>query len=109
MSLIERRPLTGPGLLAITVLLMLPAALSLFASYAVTNHWLYSDSALWFVYEISFYLGIFGAIVAGALTVVQATRHRISRAIVCLMGVATVAALALVSYAAYIFKSPWTW
>ena len=106
-TLVQPREMTGPENLALTLLFAAPSALSLFASYAVMHDWLYSTSALWFIYEISFYLGILGAVLAGSLTAVQAARRHIPAAFLWLMGISTAAAVSIVWYAAHIFHSPW--
>jgi hypothetical protein len=106
-TLVEPRKMTGPENLALTLLFAAPSALSLFASYAVMHDWLYSTSALWFIYEISFYLGVLGAVLAGSLTTVQVARRELPAAFLWLMGISTAAAVLIVWYAAHIFRSPW--
>jgi cytochrome c biogenesis protein CcdA len=105
----QQRRLTGPENLALTLLFMAPAVISLFASYALAHAWEFSTSALWFVYEVSFFLGICGACVAGTLTIVQLSRRHIPAPFVCLMGVVTLGAIAIVWYAAHIYRNPWKW
>lgn len=105
----QERQLSGPEHLAFTLLLMVPAGLALFASYALAHGWLFSTSALWFIYEISFYLGICGAVLAAVLTILQLSRRRVSMAFIWLMGIATAGAILIVWYAAHIYKNPWKW
>jgi hypothetical protein len=99
----------GGGPLTLTLLLILPSAMALFSSYAMLHRALYSVSALWFVYEVSFFLGVAGALISIGITVAEAARRRIPSALVFLMGVAAVAAVALLWYAAHIYRNPWTW
>jgi hypothetical protein len=106
-TLVQPRRLTGRENLGLTLLFAAPAAMSLFASYALMHDWLYSTSALWFIYEISYYLGILGAVLAASLTVVQAARRHISITSLWSMGIVTAVAVLLVWYAAHIFHSPW--
>jgi hypothetical protein len=106
-SIDHTRRLSGPENLALTLLFAVPSALSLFASYAVMHDWLYSTSALWLIYEISFYLGILGVVLAGSLIAVQVVSRRISRAFFWMMGISTAVNALFVWYAAHIFRSPW--
>jgi hypothetical protein len=105
----QERRLSGPENLALTLLFMVPAAMALFASYALAHGWLFSTSALWFIYEISSYLGTCCAVLAAALTILQWSRRRISMAFISLMGVATAGAILIVWYAAHIYRNPWKW
>lgn len=108
-AMVEPRRLSGPENLALTLLLLAPAALSLFASYAIRHRWEFSASALWFVYQISFFLGICGAALAAALIVRQLSDRHIPVAFVWLMATATGGAVAIVWYAAHIYSNPWKW
>ncbi len=104
----QERRLAGPGMLAITMLFIVPSILASFAAFALAHAWQFPPSALWLVYEISWYLGILGAAIVTLLTINAAIGHRIPLVFVWLMGAAAVADVLLVSYASHIYRSPWS-
>jgi hypothetical protein len=108
-AVLHQRRSGGGRPLTLALLLLLPAGMALFSSYALVHRALYSVSALWFMYEISLYLGIAGSIVAVGTTIREAVRCRIHLACVLLMGISALASIGLVFYAVHIYRNPWTW
>jgi hypothetical protein len=96
----------GYGMFGITMLLCLPAMLDVFVSAQITGN-AYHSSALWFMYQVSQYLGIIGIIVAAALTIIKASEGKISRIAVALMGFSVLLSVFLLWYAVHIYRSPW--
>jgi hypothetical protein len=96
----------GYGLVGVTMLLALPAALAVFTSAQMVDG-TYRSSALWFMYQVSQYLGVVGIIVAAALTIIKASEGTISRIALSLMGFSVVLAVILLWYAGHIYRSPW--
>jgi hypothetical protein len=96
----------GYGLCGVTVLLCLPAAFAVFTSAAIARGST-SNSALWFMYQVSQYIGVLGIIVAAALTVIKASECRISRVAVVIMGFFVAVAVFLLWYSIHIYRSPW--
>jgi hypothetical protein len=90
----------------VTMLLCLPAMLAVFVSAEISGT-SYHSSALWFMYQVSQYLGVIGIIVAAALTVVKASDGKSSRVAVTLMGFSVLLSLFLLWYAVHIYRSPW--
>jgi hypothetical protein len=84
----------------------LPAALSVFVSAQITGN-AYHSSALWFMYQVSQYLGMIGIVVAASLTVVKASDGKSSRIAVMLMGFSVLLSVFLLWYAVHIYRSPW--
>jgi len=97
----------GGGKLAISLLMIAPAALAWFASAAIVHQADFPASALWFVYETSMLLGCIGVLVVGALTVSAAVGRETGRVFVWLMGMAGAGGASLLWYAAHIYRSPW--
>jgi hypothetical protein len=106
--IVQVRELDGSGMLALAFLFMAPSALALFASYVLLHGALYYASALWFVYEISFYLGIVGICLTVALVITSSLHRGIPGVFVWLMGVVAIASAFLDWYAAHIYRSPWS-
>ena len=75
----------GYAMFGVTMLLCLPAALSVFVSAQITGN-AYHSSALWFMYQVSQYIGMIGIVVAAALTIIKASDGTTSRIAVILMG-----------------------
>jgi hypothetical protein len=96
----------GFGLFGVTVLLCLPAGFAVCSS-AVISKGAGGSSALWFMYEVSQYVGALGIIVAGTLTVIKASEGKISRIAVALMGFSVLLAVFLLWYSVHIYRSPW--
>jgi hypothetical protein len=107
-AIAQVRQVGGPGMLAIALILMSPSALALFASYMLVHRALYYVSALWFVYEISFYLGVLGVCLTVVLAIGEAVQRRIPSVFVWLMGIVALAATFFDWYASHIYLSPWT-
>ncbi len=96
----------GYGMFGVTMLLCLPAMLAVFVSAQITGN-SYHSSALWFMYQVSQYLGVIGIIVASALTIIKASEGNISRIAVMLMGFSVLLSVFLLWYAVHIYRSPW--
>ena len=107
-TVLQPRKLGGPGMLAFTLLFVAPSVLAFFTSYALVHRTFYFVSALWFVYEVSFYLGAAGAALAFAMMVVCVARRKIPLAFLWLMGIAAVAAVLFEWYASHIYRNPWS-
>jgi hypothetical protein len=96
----------GYAMFGVTMLLCLPAALSVFVSAQITGN-AYHSSALWFMYQVSQYIGMIGIVVAASLTVVKASDGKSSRIAVMLMGFSVLLSVFLLWYAVHIYRSPW--
>ncbi len=96
----------GYAMFGVTMLLCLPAMLAVFVSAQITGS-AYHSSALWFMYQVSQYIGIIGIIVAAALTIIKASEGKISRIAVMLMGLSVLLSVFLLWYAVHIYRSPW--
>lgn len=90
----------------VTMLLCLPAMLAVFVSAQISGN-SYHSSALWFMYQVSEYIGVIGIIAGAALTVVRASDGKSSRIAVTLMGFSVLLAVFLLWYAVHIYRSPW--
>jgi hypothetical protein len=96
----------GYGMFGITMLLCLPAMLAVFVSAQISGT-AYHSSALWFMYQVSQYIGVIGIIVGASLTVVKASDGKSSRIAVTLMGFSVLLSVFLLWYAVHIYRSPW--
>jgi hypothetical protein len=96
----------GYGMFGVTMLLCLPALLNVFVSAEISGT-SYHSSALWFMYQVSQYIGVLGIIVAAALTIIKASEGAISRVAVMLMGFSVLLSVFLLWYAVHIYRSPW--
>jgi hypothetical protein len=96
----------GYGLFGVTMLMCLPAALAVFVSAEISGN-SYHSSALWFMYQVSQYVGVIGIIVGAALTIIKASEGKISRVAVSLMGFSVLLSAFLLWYAVHIYRSPW--
>ena len=90
----------------VTMLMCLPAALAVFVSAEISGN-SYHSSALWFMYQVSQYVGVIGIIVGAALTIIKASEGKISRIAVSLMGFSVLLSAFLLWYAVHIYRSPW--
>ena len=97
----------GPATLAVALLLLTPSIVAFFASSAAEHGADLPASGLWFMYEMSFYIGCAGVAIVIALTTSAAIAHRISRVFVWLMTVSVVGGASLLWYAAHIYRNPW--
>jgi len=93
-------------LFGVTMLMCLPAALAVFVSAEISGN-SYHSSALWFMYQVSQYVGVIGIIVGAALTIIKASEGKISRIAVSLMGFSVLLSAFLLWYAVHIYRSPW--
>src|SRR5271156_2257755 len=96
----------GYGMFGITMLFCLPAMLNVFVSAEISGN-AYHSSALWFMFQVSQYIGVIGIIVAAALTIVKASDGKSSRIAVTLMGLSVALSVFLLWYAVHIYRSPW--
>ena len=92
-------------MLGVTMLMCLPAMLAVFVSAQMADG-TYGSSALWFMFQVSQYLGVIGIIVAAALTIIKASEGKISRIALTLMGFSVLLAVFLLWYAVHIYRSP---
>ncbi|MFZ0520027.1 MAG: hypothetical protein WAL95_03335 [Candidatus Acidiferrales bacterium] len=97
----------GFGLLGATTLLCLPSVFAVFASSAIENSGGTHSSALWFMFQVSQYVGAIGIVVAAALIVIKASEGKISRFALGLMMASVLGAIFLQWYAVHIYRSPW--
>jgi len=103
----QERRMGGPGTLALALLLLMPSVVAFFSSSSIMHEANFPVSALWFVYEISLYLGCAGVAIVVALTISAAIAHRISRVFVWLMAVSVVCGASLLWYSSHIYRNPW--
>ena len=96
----------GYGMFGVTMLFCLPAMLAVFVSAEISGHTYYS-SALWFMFQMSQYIGVIGTIVAASLTIIKASEGKISRIALTLMGFSVLLSVFLLWYAVHIYRSPW--
>jgi hypothetical protein len=96
----------GYGMFGVTMLLCLPAMLAVFVSSEISGN-SYHSSALWFMYQVSQYIGMIGIVVGASLTVVKASDGKSSRIAVTLMGLTVLLSVFLLWYAVHIYRSPW--
>jgi hypothetical protein len=97
----------GFGLLGATALLCLPSLFAVFSSRAIAQGGGTGSSALWFMFQVSQYVGGIGIVVAAVLIIMKASEAKISRIAIGLMTVAVLAAIFLQWYAIHIYRSPW--
>jgi hypothetical protein len=97
----------GFGLLGVTALLCLPSLFAVFTSSAIASSGGSHSSALWFMFQVSQYVGAIGIVVAAALVVMKAGEGRISRIALGLMTLSVLGAIFLQWYAIHIYRSPW--
>jgi hypothetical protein len=102
----ESKPSGGGGFVISTLLLCLPSLFAVFSSMEIATGGV-GSSALWFIYQVSQYIGIVGIIVGGVLTIVKATDGTISTFYVALMGVSVLLSVFFLWYAFHIYRSPW--
>jgi hypothetical protein len=103
----QERRMSGPATFAVALLLLTPSIVAFFASSAAANGADFPASALWFLYEMSLYIGCAGVAIVVALTVSAAIAHRISRVFVWLMAISVVGGASLLWYASHIYRNPW--
>src|SRR5580693_7955168 len=96
----------GYGMFGVTMLFCLPAMLNVFVSAEISGN-SYHSSALWFMYQVTQYIGVLGIIVGAALTIIKASERKISRIAVILMGFSVLLSVFLLWYAVHIYRSPW--
>lgn len=96
----------GFGFCLATLLLCLPSAFAVFSSLALGKGGT-GSSALWFIFQVSQYVGVIGILVAAALTIMKASEGKISRVAVGLMTLLVLLAVFLQWYAVHIYRSPW--
>jgi hypothetical protein len=97
----------GQARFALSLLLIVPAILSFLASAAISRNTEFPASSLWFVYQVSWYIGMVGTAIVVGMTVTAAVRRGASDISVWLMGIVAAAGIFLVWYASHIYKTPW--
>jgi hypothetical protein len=102
----KTKPSGGGGFVISTLLLCLPSLFAVFSSMQVAAGGV-GTSALWFIFQVSEYVGIVGIIVGGVLTIIKATDGTISKFCVGLMATCVVSSVFLLWYAFHIYRSPW--
>ncbi len=80
--------------------------LNVFVSAEISGTSYYS-SALWFMFQMSQYIGVIGVIVAASLTIIKASEGKISRIALALMGFSVLLSVFLLWFAVHIYRSPW--
>ena len=102
------RRANGPYRFAIALMCVAPCAVALFASSALAHRAQFSYSGLWFIYEISFFVGCLGIAITAVMTVVEAVRRQISAIFPWLMGIFAAVGIFLLWYAGHIYQNPWS-
>lgn len=97
----------GFGLLGATMLLCLPSLFAVFSSSAIAQSGGTGSSGLWFMFQVSQYVGAIGIVVAATLVVLKVSEGQISRVAIALMTIFVFAAIFLQWYAIHIYRSPW--
>jgi hypothetical protein len=100
------RLIGGPGLFALALLFVAPSALALFSSFEIA-HQAFPASALWFVYETSFYAGCAGIAITAILAIFEAVRRQIRPLFPGLMAALVVVGILLLWSATRIYQNPW--
>ena len=101
------KPSRGGGFVISTLLLCLPSLFAVFSSMQVAASGGVGTSALWFIFQVSEYVGVVGILVGAVLTLIKATDGTISKFYVSLMGVSVMLSVFLLWYAFHIYRSPW--
>jgi len=102
----DPRP-NGPYRFAIALMCIAPCGVALFASAALAHRAQFSYSGLWFIYEVSFFVGCVGVAIATIMAIVEAVRRQISAIFPWLMGIFAAVGILLLWYAGHIFQNPW--
>ncbi len=102
----DRRP-NGPYRFAIALMCVAPCAVALFASSALAHRARFSYSGLWFIYEVSFFVGCIGITIALIMAIVEAMRQQIPAIFPWLMAIFAAVGIFLLWYAGHIYQNPW--
>ena len=103
----ENEPRAGGfGSFGATVILCLPSAFAVCSSLAIASGGT-GSSALWFMMQISQYVGAIGIIVAASLTIIKWKEGKASRIALTLMMFSVLLAIFLQWFAVHIYQSPW--
>jgi surface polysaccharide O-acyltransferase-like enzyme len=97
----------GFGLFGATALLCLPSLFSVYSSSEIASSGGSGSSGLWFMFQVSEYVGVIGIVVGAALVVMEITEGKISRIAIGLMTASVFFAIFLQWYAIHIYRSPW--
>ena len=97
----------GLWLLLLSLLLMGPSLTAYFSSSAILHGLQYTQSGVWFMYDVGRYLGILAIIAGSALTFTAAKHPSVPRVYAVLMGATVAVSIAALWYAVHIFRSPW--
>lgn len=90
-----------------TALLCLPSVFAVYSSSEIATSGGTGSSALWFMFQVSQYVGAIGIVVGAALVVMKLTEGKISRIAIGLMTISVFFAIFLQWYAIHIYRSPW--
>jgi chromate transport protein ChrA len=96
----------GFGSFGATVILCLPSAFAVCSSLAIASGGT-GSSALWFMMQMSQYIGAIGIVVAAVLTIIKWKEGKASRIALALMMLSVMLAIFLQWYAVHIYHSPW--
>lgn len=97
----------GSGRFALSLLMVVPSVLSFLASDAIIHEFDFPASALWLIYEVSWYIGIVGTVIVAGMALDGAVRRTIAPVFVYLIGVVALTGIVLIWYASHIYRSPW--
>ncbi len=103
----QYRRANGPYRFAIALMCIAPSAIALFASWSLARRAEFAPSALWFVYEVSFYAGAVGIGIAAVMAIADAVRRQLPAIFPCLMGAFAIVGILLLWYARHIYQNPW--
>ncbi len=103
----ERPENVGHMRAGLAVLFVAPSGVALFASSALAHHSRFLASGLWFIYEISMYVGCVGAGITALMTIFAVWRHEMSLGLRWFMGILVVVGIFLLWLAGHIYRSPW--
>lgn len=106
-TLVHDRKNNGPYRFALALMYIAPSAVALFASSALAQRARFSYSGLWFIYEVSFFVGCVGVAIVAIMAVVEAIRQRIAPIFPYLMGIVAAVGIFLLWYARHIYRNPW--
>ena len=93
---------------ALALMCIAPCVVALFASSALAHRAKFSYSGLWFIYEVSFFVGCVGVAITAVLAIVEAVRRQVSVIFPLLVGLLAAIGISLLWYAGHVYQNPWT-
>jgi hypothetical protein len=93
--------------LGFVALLSLPAIFCVCASNEFSTDSDYQRSALWFIFQISQYIGVVCILIGAGLCIAEYVQARISRVALALMIGTVLASIYLLWLGIHIYRSPW--